>query len=250
MDKTGATTTFTNSRSCRKGKEGDGLNVAWRQGFFKNEGTGPTHKGLPGSITSDEKDLRKRIHFARVYGGSSSFGNLSLKDYVFLEHTKLSNGKHRFQMRVWRNSGGGGSKLKIDGNKYCNMAGHQDGRSDYVWTWSNGKMELFINRGKRSIADDNADGFWDWTPGVIWEPPTAMNRYDLHLADWDGDGACDIIHVNPDTNALRVFINNFPKTQRWSFSEVSAASPPCAHKRGVGVHDRELAPLFFLFRLC
>ncbi|KXH49449.1 hypothetical protein CSIM01_03737 [Colletotrichum simmondsii] len=194
-DKTGATTTFTNSRSCKKKKEGDGLNVAWRQGFFEKEGTGPTHKGVPGYITKQETDLRKRVHFARVYGGSSSFGNLSLKDYVFLEHAKLSNGMHSFKMRVWKNTGGGASKLKMDGNKYCNMVGHADGRSDYVWTWSNGKMELFMNRGKKAIADNDAEGFWDWSPGVIWTPPTAMHRLDLHLADWDGDGACDIIYA-------------------------------------------------------
>ncbi|KAF4854053.1 hypothetical protein CGCSCA4_v001725 [Colletotrichum siamense] len=236
-DKTGATTTFTNSRSCKKGVEGNGLNVAWRQGFFETEGTGPTHKGVPGYVTKDESDLRKRVHFARVYGGSSSFGNLSLKDYVFLEHTKLSNGNHSFKMRIWKNTGGGASKLKMDGNKYCNMVGHEDGRSDYVWVWSNGKMELFMNRGKKAISDNDAEGFWDWSPGVIWTPPSAMHRLDLHLADWDGDGACDIIYVNPETNALRVFINNYPKSNKWEFSETSAPSPGCGEKRGVGIND-------------
>ncbi|KAJ3941997.1 uncharacterized protein N0V96_007482 [Colletotrichum fioriniae] len=237
-DKTGATTTFTNSRSCKKKKEGDGLNVAWRQGFFEKEGTGPTHKGVPGYITKQETDLRKRVHFARVYGGSSSFGNLSLKDYVFLEHAKLSNGMHSFKMRVWKNTGGGASKLKMDGNKYCNMVGHADGRSDYVWTWSNGKMELFMNRGKKAIADNDAEGFWDWSPGVIWTPPTAMHRLDLHLADWDGDGACDIIYVNPTNNKLRVFINEYPKTQSWQFTEINQVPAlPCHERRGVGIND-------------
>ncbi|KXH43411.1 hypothetical protein CSAL01_05203 [Colletotrichum salicis] len=202
-DKTGATTTFTNSHSGKKKKEGDGLNVAWRQGFFEKEGTGPTHKDVPGYITQEETDLRKRVHFARVYAGSSSFGNLSLKDYVFLEHLKLSNGMHSFKIRVRKNTGGGASKLKMDGNKYCNMVGHADDRSDYVWTWSNGKMELFENRGKKAIADNDAEGFWDWSPGVIWTPPTAMHRLDLHLVDWDGDDLtgskrADFLCLHPD----------------------------------------------------
>lgn len=225
--------------------EGNGLNVAWRQGFFETEGTGPTHKGVPGYVTKDESDLRKRVHFARVYGGSSSFGNLSLKDYVFLEHIKLSNGNHSFKMRIWKNTGGGASKLKMDGNKYCNMVGHEDGRSDYVWVWSNGKMELFINRGKKAISDNDAEGFWDWSPGVIWTPPSAMHRLDLHLADWDGDGACDIIYVNPETNALRVFINNYPKSNKWEFSETSAPSPGCGEKRGVGINDCKFPKILF-----
>tara|TARA_R110002060_G_scaffold48199_3_gene59187 strand:+ start:7515 stop:7751 length:237 start_codon:yes stop_codon:yes gene_type:complete len=36
----GATTTWTNSRSCAKGSMGDGLNVAWRQGFWNGASSG------------------------------------------------------------------------------------------------------------------------------------------------------------------------------------------------------------------
>lgn len=152
-------------------------------------------------------------------------------------------------MRIWKNTGGGGSKLKMDGDKYCNMVGHVDGREDYVWTWSNGKMELFTNRGKASISDNDAEGFWDWTPGVIWTPPKAMHRLDLHLGDFDGDGACDIIYVDPKTNGIEVFINQYPKTNKWEFTKIASPSGlSCPHKRGLGINDCKFHDPFGLTR--
>lgn len=111
-------------------------------------------------LTDTETYLRDRVHFARISGIANIFGNLPTLDYVFMQHTKLSTGKHRFQMRVWKNTGGGASKLLADGNRYCNMVGHSDGLMDYVWMYSYGTMELFINRGKGSISDSDPDGFW------------------------------------------------------------------------------------------
>ncbi|KAH8895341.1 hypothetical protein GQ53DRAFT_855657 [Thozetella sp. PMI_491] len=235
----GATTTWTNARSCAKGVQGDGLNVAWRQGFFTGQTSGPTHLGMAAYQTADESDLRGRIHFARIYGTPSAFGNLGRQDYVFLQHEKLSSGKHKFQMRVWQSTGEGGTKVKADGNKYCNMVGHKDGSKDYVWTWSTGKMELFINRGKKQISDSDADGYWDPSPGVIWTPPRDMHRRDIHLADWDGDGDCDIIYVNPDTNAIEVYLNEYPQRGRWEWTYIGNPAPglSCPYKKGLGIDD-------------
>ncbi|KPM44471.1 hypothetical protein AK830_g2091 [Neonectria ditissima] len=235
----GKTHTWTNSRSCKKGYVGDGLNVAWRQAFYKGASSGPTHNGMGGYVSEDEPNLRSRIHFARIYGQSSVFGNLPLQDYVFLEHVKLSSGKHRFNMRVWKNTGGGGTKLVADGNKYCNMAGHSDGRVDYVWTQSTGEMTIFINRGKGTIGDSDAEGYWDASTGIIFRPPRSMNRRDLHLQDWDGDGDCDIIYVNPDTNAVEVFLNNFPQTGKWEWTHLTNPAPglTCKYKRGLAIFD-------------
>lgn len=110
LDKAGAGHIWTNSRSCKKGKEGGGLNVAWREGFLEGT-TEKAYKGMGGYLTDKEKNLRGRIHFARVYGEENIFGNLPRKDYVFMEHTALSNGKHKFEMRVWKAAGGGATKL-------------------------------------------------------------------------------------------------------------------------------------------
>ncbi|KAK7432202.1 hypothetical protein QQZ08_001147 [Neonectria magnoliae] len=239
MGTDGKTYTWTNARSCKKGSVGDGLNVAWRQAFFKGASSGPTHVGMAGYVKDDDPNLRKRIHFARIYGQSSVFGNLPLQDYVFIEHVKLASGKHRFNMRVWKNVGGGGTKLVADGNKYCNMAGHRDGRVDYVWTQSTGEMTIFINRGKGTIGDSDAGGYWDFSQGVIFRPPRNMDRRDLHLKDWDGDGDCDIIYVNPETNAVEVFLNQYPQTGKWEWTHLTNPAPglTCKYKRGLATFD-------------
>lgn len=190
-------------------------------------------------ITDEENYLRDRIHFARIYGQSTVFGNQPKRDYVFLQHEKQSDTQHNFTMRVWKNVGGGGTKVRADGNRYCNMSGHKNGMSDYVWVWSTGRMQLWKNRGKKLISDDDQAGFWDDSTGTIWTPPRDINRKDLHLADWDADGDCDIIYVNPDTGAIDVWLNNFPEKGRWDWTYLASPSPAlkCSHKRGVGIHD-------------
>ncbi|MBE3047572.1 hypothetical protein IMZ48_34675, partial [Candidatus Bathyarchaeota archaeon] len=97
VERDGETTTHTNSRSCAAGKEGDGLNVAWRQGFLKGKDSGPTHEGL--EFQKDDEDLRDRIHFARIYGTKPAFGNLGVQDYVFMEAVE-NDDKFTFKMHV------------------------------------------------------------------------------------------------------------------------------------------------------
>ncbi|KAF5635566.1 integrin alpha n-terminal [Fusarium sp. NRRL 25303] len=212
VNETGATTTWTNSRSCKKGKPGDGLNVAWRQGFWKGVSSGPTHAGVGATN-------RSRIQFARIYG-EAGFGLLPKADYVYLQSTKQPNGKFKFDMRVWKNTGGGSTKLKADGNKYCNMHGHADGRQDYVWTRSSGKMM--------------------GSPKELWRPGRNLDRRDLHLVDWNDDGACDIAWVDPDNNnKVSVWLNNYKKTGEFTWTYLADPAPvlSCREKRGFGIHD-------------
>ncbi|KAK0099309.1 hypothetical protein ONS96_008539 [Cadophora gregata f. sp. sojae] len=239
VDTAGVTTTWINSRSCQKGVEGAGLNVAWRQAFLTGKTSGPTHLGMGAYLTDTETNLRGRIHFARIYGEVTKFGTLPKQDYIFMEHKAVSTTSHQFQMRVWKNIGAGGTNLKADGNKFCNMLGHSNGMMDYVWTYSGGQMELYANRGKGSIKDSDPDGFW-LPSGVIWTPPSLMDRRDLHLADWDGDGDCDIIYTNPNGGAVQVWLNNYPTTKNWNSWTYLANPAPgvgCAEKRGVGIED-------------
>ncbi|KAF4975545.1 hypothetical protein FZEAL_7691 [Fusarium zealandicum] len=237
LDDVGKGDVYTNGRSCATGKEGDGLNVAWRVGFKKGESSGPAFKGMGSYVTKEEDYLRNRIHFARIYGQSTVFGNLPKQDYVFMQHTKVGK-KHRFQMRVWKNTGSGGTKLLADGNKYCNMMGHGNGMVDYVWAYQGGKMEMWANRGKGSISNSDPDGYWNYQ-GTIWTPSQEMDRRDLHLADWDGDGACDIIHVNPKGGSVQVWINNYPKTGKWAWTHQGNPAPAlsCSQSRGLGLYD-------------
>ncbi|CAH0054256.1 unnamed protein product [Clonostachys solani] len=238
LDENGAGYMQTNSRSCLEGKEGDGLKVAWRSGYFQSTSDTKVYKGMGSFATDKEKNLLPRIHFARIFGQSTVFGNLPKQDYVFIQHTKLDSGKHRFQMRVWRNKSTGGTKVLVDGNKYCNMVGHSNGMVDYVWTWSTGKMELYENRGKGHISDSDSDGYWA-TKGTIWTPPNDIHRRDLHLQDWDGDGDCDIIYVNPDGGSVQVWINNYPATGKWDWTHLENPAPKlkCSQKKGLGIDD-------------
>lgn len=74
------------------------------------------------------------------------------------------------------------------------MHGHADGREDYVWTLSTGQMTVWPNLGKTSVTEN--EGFWD-SPKDLFNPRALigrdLDRRDLHLVDWNNDGACDIL---------------------------------------------------------
>jgi len=75
------------------------------------------------------------------------------------------------------------------------MKGHDNGMEDYVWTYNNGKMLLYPNKGlnRRTRAGES---FWA-AEETIFDPSALIGRplarRDLHLADFNGDGACDVI---------------------------------------------------------
>ncbi|KAL4898828.1 hypothetical protein BDW74DRAFT_184352 [Aspergillus multicolor] len=105
---------------------------------------------------------------------------------------------------------------KADGNRYCNMMGHSDGRMDYIWILSKGDMRIYPNKGLTNITD-SGESYWD-ANYTIFNPSLLsiardLDRRDLHLADWDGDGACDIIWTDPDnTNKPHLFRNRIKET--------------------------------------
>ncbi|OBT72676.1 hypothetical protein VF21_08567 [Pseudogymnoascus sp. 05NY08] len=214
---------------------GDGLNVAWRQGFLSGSSSGPTHAGM------GVAGIRDRIHFARIYGESEAFGLLGRHDYVYMEHTKNGD-KYDIQVKVWKNVGSGSTKLKADGDKYCNMMGHSGGREDYVWTLSTGQITIYPNAGLSEVGDGQSF----WGPETIMFDPEIhaggrnLDRRDLHLADWDGDGFCDIIWTNPnENNQVEVWRNRYGETQAWNWSYLGnpATELSCVEKRGLGIHD-------------
>ncbi|KAF5009941.1 hypothetical protein FDECE_3883 [Fusarium decemcellulare] len=222
--------TWTNSRSCGVGKEGDGLKVAWRPGYYKGKTSGPTHAGGFAS------GIRNRIHFARIYGEPQDFGLLGKLDYVYMEHTKGSNGKHTFRMRVWKNKGYGATKPKADGNKYCDMTGN--GRDDYVWVLSKGEMDFYPNGGKNFITGQ--ESYWGPMQKAFFKPDRDLDRRDLHLTDWDGDGKCDIVWVDPNNqNRVSVWRNNYTPGGGFNWQYLANPAPElyCPEKRGIGFHD-------------
>lgn len=219
-----------------------------RQGFYKGATSGPTIEGAKAFANSTEEDLRHRVFFARIYGVAQDFGLLPQQDYVYMAHLPQTDGTTTFEMNVWQSLSYGGTKVYADGDKYCNMVGHANGALDYVWTLSKGAMTLYPNAGHGDHID-SGESYWgpDFPAGPIWQPPTPMfmDRRDLHLADWNGDGVCDVIWVDPDQNnkIAYVAINDYLTTQDWStaWNEITnpaeASSVICTEKRGLGIHD-------------
>jgi hypothetical protein len=118
VDDVGATTTYTNARSCQTVEEGDGLNIVWRPGYHKGYSSGPTHFGMSDFGNSG---LRRRVHFARIYGVPQDFGLLGSQDYVFVDRDDNpvngggdgdKVGGYTYRIRVWKNKGSGGTKIK------------------------------------------------------------------------------------------------------------------------------------------
>lgn len=101
--------------------------------------------------------------------------------------------------------------------------------------------KVFPNLGKTWVEGD--ESFWG-PQADIWTPPVDLDRRDIHLADWDADGDCDIIWVNPENGNVRVWVNSYNTTQTWedAFAEMEAPTLTCGEKRGIGIDDRELKP--------
>ncbi|KAJ5496833.1 hypothetical protein N7463_008820 [Penicillium fimorum] len=199
VDDDGATTTYTNSRSCIKGTEGDGLNI-----------------GMGGIA---ESSLRGQIHFARIYGERQDFGLLGRQDYVFVQRGEFAGEDLGFSwdFHVWKNVGSGATKIKADGNRYCNMMGHDDGLPA-----TGMPIMSCLTPPKLSIDKD-------------------LDRRDLHLVDWDGDGACDIVWTDPtNDNQPHLWRNRIKDTGdfNWAYTANPAPGVHCSEKRGLGFFDR------------
>ncbi|KAH8657733.1 hypothetical protein BX600DRAFT_400504 [Xylariales sp. PMI_506] len=231
----GETYTWTNSRSCGAGTDGNGVSVAWRQGFHVGASSGATH------LAEFDGDVdRDRIHFARIYGEPEDFTLLGRQDYVYMEHV-ADGDQHIFNMRVWKNQGSGSTQLKADGNKYGNMQGSATGRMDYVWTSPNGTMIIFRNGGNDYIT--TGESYWTQPQQNLFDPQALigqeLDRRDLHLSDFDGDGKDDIIWVDPaNDNHVSVFINQYDGTTwSWEYQADPAPELSCTQTKGTGIHD-------------
>lgn len=124
------------------------------------------------------------------------------------------------------------------------MMGHNNGMMDYVWIHSTGRMRLYPNRGLVEVPTDGSS-FWGGNQ-IIFDPTkeqigTKLDRRDLHLADWDGDGACDIIWTDPDNqNKVQVWRNMIKETGQfnWEYHSSAATQLYCPEHRGLGFFDR------------
>ncbi|KAJ4413888.1 hypothetical protein N0V82_008243 [Gnomoniopsis sp. IMI 355080] len=269
VDDDGQTWTYTNSRGCVKGNLGQGLTPIWRAGENREYGAGPTMIGI------GYPNVRNEIQFGKVYGNTQSFGFHSSRDYIYVEETarigaaKFANGSfynsstpsnvtvvgagvnstglnkradiftYEYSIKVWENNGIGGGKLKGDGDRYCNMMGHLNNRQDYVWIYSNGKMWIW-----EALNEFPAQPKYWGDDYLMWDitASRSLDRRDLHLSDWDGDGACDIIYADPNNGNVEVWINQIRKGGgggKPTFIQQSNPAPgvSCDQPRGYGQFD-------------
>ncbi|KAH8887189.1 hypothetical protein GQ53DRAFT_874237 [Thozetella sp. PMI_491] len=183
---------------------GSGIVPDWRL-------VGTTHGGMgtPG--------IRDQIKFARIYGS----GRL---DYVYLKEESTY-----FDAIVYENTGGGGTRRKADGNFYCDMRG--TGSDDYVWIWSDGHAaEIFANV--------HNPPYWGSDTSISLSVPGP--RVGIHVADWDGDGRCDVLVQNKATGALTLYVNQYDAGAK-SITFVNAGvvtGATCTQGWGVSIFDR------------
>lgn len=173
--------------------------------------SGITHQGQPAI------DIRNHIKFGRIYGSNRV-------DYIFLKEEETY-----FDVRVWENKGSGGTKQKGDGVFYCDMRG--TGSDDYVWIYADGHSnEIFANT--------HNPPFWD--PNYDFEIKVPGPRTGIHLADWTGNGRCDVLVQDKKTGDVTLWENQWnsgTKTLRFANRGV-VASPGCREGWGVGIFDR------------
>jgi hypothetical protein len=123
------------------------------------------------------------------------------------------------------------------------MLGHANGAMDYVWVHSTSYMILYESFGG---AFPPQPPYWGphyqiWSASDFYG--SEIDRRDLHLADWEGDGLCDIIYVNSDNGEMDVWLNQYQKggdITKWT--HVTDTGPrgtltPCPEKRGIGIYD-------------
>lgn len=88
---------------------------------------------------------------------------------------------YEYTVSVWKNVGTGGGKLRGDGDRYCNMLGRANGRQDYVWIWSNGKMWIW----EALDSFPAQPKFWG-NDYLMWDITSSrsIDRRDLTLAEY------------------------------------------------------------------
>ncbi|KAL6886462.1 hypothetical protein HDV57DRAFT_390273 [Trichoderma longibrachiatum] len=190
--------TWINSRGW-----GKGIVPSWRS-------AGLTHPGQA------DTGIRGQIKFGRIYGS----GRL---DYIYLDEDDTG-----YDVKVWQNTGSGGTRRKADGNYYCDMRG--TGADDYVWIYSDGHAAE-INANIHNLP------LWGHSTTISLSVPGP--RVGIHLADWTGDGKCDVLVQNKATGALTLYENqyNAGKNSLTFANRGVVTGAVCSQGWGVGIFD-------------
>ncbi|KAK5674489.1 Glucan endo-1,3-alpha-glucosidase agn1 [Elasticomyces elasticus] len=213
---TGATRIFTNGRG-----RYDGLVPYWREAISAHAGTG-------------EDRARESIRLPRLFPRTMG----TRADYVRIRVTQSGTAKHKYHytFELWENLGSGGTKEKADGNRYCDM--RNTGRDDLLWLKSTGELSFWPN--------DNTNGHlskpWNWGKSYsvlnINADGGARDRRNVHLADWNGDGKCDVIYHDTITGWAEWWKNTYTSQVGVGFQYQGWIDKAiCSTGTGVGLFD-------------
>lgn len=109
-DDDGSTSIYTNTRG-----RYDGLSPLWKKATRSHAGIG-------------QSNAREKIRFPKLFVPEPGQDGGSHSDYVRIRVEKDGAGSELYShyFDVWQNEGTGGTRMKADGNRYCDMTG--DGR--------------------------------------------------------------------------------------------------------------------------
>lgn len=93
-----------------------------------------------------------------------------------------------YEVRATKNTGKGGKHLKGDGVNWCDMTG--SGNDDLVFIDHNSKISIFRNLN----TPPDTSRYPGWAT-VTTLDLAGTDREAIYLADWNGDGRCDILTV-------------------------------------------------------
>jgi hypothetical protein len=119
-----------------------------------------------------------------------------------------------------------------DGNFYCDMTG--SGSDDYVWVYYDGhsdSTDFFMNT--------HNPAYWGNDGRITLSVPGPRNG--IHLADWNGDGKCDVLVQNKASGALTLWENRYDaSTKKLTFANVGVVTgaATCTQGWGVNIFDR------------
>ncbi|KAL1595342.1 hypothetical protein SLS60_010033 [Paraconiothyrium brasiliense] len=108
------------------------------------------------------------------------------------------------------------------------------GSDDYVWIYYDGhtdSTDFFMNV--------HNPPYWGNSGRITLSVPGP--RMGVHLADWDGDGKCDVLVQNKETGALTMYENRYDaSTKKLTFANVGVVTgaATCNQGWGVNIFDR------------
>lgn len=111
--------------------------------------------------------------------------------------------RYTYTINVWKNTGAGGTRVNGDGVEFCDMNG--DGYDDMLYIWDGGMVDVWL---RSTTSSDNAPSF-TYNAQVA---KLAVDRKWIQVADWDGDGRCDLLVTNHEFGDVTLYKNTGSST--------------------------------------